>query len=146
MKWVLDASVALKWFFSDRADKPLVAPAIGLLQRFQMGEDRFPCPPHFMAEMPALLARESPDTANESVNDLLTMTWETTADEVVCRRAIALADTLDHHLFETLHHAVALVHGATLVTADAKYFKTAKEQNAIVWLGEVALATPHRQS
>ena len=137
MKWVLDASVVLKWFFADRAAEPLVAPAIALLQRFHTGEDRFLCPPHFMAEMAAVLARESPDTANDSVNELLTMTWETMADEVVYRRAIALANTLDHHLFDTLYHAVALVHGATLVTADAKYFKKAKAQNAIVWLGSL---------
>ena len=137
MKWVLDASVALKWFFADRVDEPLVAPAIGLLQRFQTGEDRFLCPPHFRAEMAAVLARESPDTANDSVNDLLTMTWETTADEAVYRRAIALANALDHHLFDTLYHAVALVHGATLVTADAKYFKKAKTLNSVVWLNDV---------
>ena len=137
MKWALDASVALKWFFVDRADEPLVAPAISLLQRFQTGEDRFMCPPHFMAEMAAVLARESPDTANDSVNDLLTMTWGTMADEVAYRRAIALADGLDHHLFDTLYHAVALVHGATLVTADAKYFKKAKTLGAMVWLGQV---------
>ena len=135
MIWVLDASVALKWFFVDRADEPLVAPAIALLQRFYTGDDRFLCPPHFIAEMAAVLARETPDTANDSVNDLLTMTWETMADEVVYRRAIALAHTLDHHLFDTLYHAVALVHGATLVTADAKYLKKAKALGAIQWLG-----------
>ena len=138
MKWVLDASVALKWFFADRADEPLVAPAISLLQRFQTEQDRFLCPPHFMAEMAAVLARESPESAKDSVNDLLMMTWETTADEVVYQKAVTLAGALDHHLFDTLYHAVALVHGATLVTADAKYFKKAKAQNAIVWLGDVA--------
>ena len=87
--------------------------------------------------MAAVLARESPDTANDSVNDLLTMTWETMADEGVYRRAITLAKSLDHHLFDTLYHAVALVHGGTLVTADAKYFKKAKMQGAVVWLGAV---------
>ena len=120
MKWVLDASVALKWLFADRADEPLVALAIALLQRFRTGEDRFLCPLHFIAEVAAVLARKSPDTANDSVNDLLTMTWETMADEVVSRRAIALANTLNHHLFDTLYHAIALVHGTTLATADAK--------------------------
>ena len=139
MKWVLDASVVLKWFFADRADEPLVAPAIALLQRFQTGGDRFLCPPHFIAEMASVLARESPDTANDSVNDLLTMTWETTADELIYRRAIALANTLDHHLFDTLYHAVALVHGATLVTADAKYFKKATKVGAMVWLADVVI-------
>ena len=144
MKLVLDASVALKWFFADRTDEPLVAPAIALLRRFQAGEDRFLCPPHFMVEMAAVLARESPDTANDSVNALLTMTWETTADEVVYHRAISLAKTLDYHLFDTIYHAVALVHGATLVTADAKYFKKAKALGAMIWLEDVAKALPRR--
>ena len=102
MKWVLDASVALKWFFADRVDEPLVAPAIGLLRRFQTGEDRFLCPPHFIAEMAAVLARELPETASDSVNDLLTMTWQTMADELIYRRAISIANRLDHHLFVTL--------------------------------------------
>ena len=137
MKWVLDASVALKWFFADRADEPLVAPAIALLQRFQTGEDRFMCPPHFIAEMAAVLARESPDTAGDSVSDLLTMTWEAMSDPAVYQKAVTLAGALDHHLFDTLYHAVALVHGATLVTADAKYFKKAKTLGAMVWLGQV---------
>lgn len=142
MNWVLDASVALKWFFADRGDEPLVAPAIALLQRFHTGEDRFLCPPHFIAEMAAVLAREAPETANDSVNDLLTMTWETMADEAVYRRAIALAKTLEHHLFDTLYHAVALVHGGTLVTADAKYFKKAGTSGAIVLLEDVATTVP----
>ena len=105
-----------------------------------MSEDRFLCPPHFIAEMAAVLARESPETANDSVNDLLTMTWETTADEVDYRCAIALANTLDHLLFDTLYHAVALVHGAALVTADAKYFKKAKTLGAIDWLASSSIS------
>ena len=94
--------------------------------------------------MAAVLARESPATANDGVNDLLTMTWETTADEVVYHRAISLAKTLDYHLFDTIYHAVALVHGATLVTADAKYFKKAKALGAMIWLEDVAKALPRR--
>ncbi len=92
--------------------------------------------------MAAVLAREAPETANDSVNDLLTMTWETMADEAVYRRAIALAKTLEHHLFDTLYHAVALVHGGTLVTADAKYFKKAGTSGAIVLLEDVATTVP----
>ena len=49
--------------------------------------------------------------------------------------AITLAKSLDHHLFDTLHHPVALHHGATPVTPDTKYFKKAKGLGAMVWLG-----------
>ena len=45
------------------------------------------------------------------------MTWA--APTAAGTRAIELAQQLDHHLFDTLFHAVALsVTGATLVTAD----------------------------
>ena len=63
------------------------------------------------------------------------------ADEAVYRRAIVLAKTLDHHLFDTPYHVVALVHGATPVKANAKYFKKAAGLSEIVCLGDIAMTT-----
>jgi predicted nucleic acid-binding protein len=37
------------------------------------------------------------------------------------RRAVEIAVALNHHLFDTLYHAVALEEGATLVTADEAF-------------------------
>ena len=55
------------------------------------------------------------------------------------RRAAELSIALDHHLFDTLYHAVALEEGATLVTADATYFGKAKNLGSIELLADFAV-------
>lgn len=52
----------------------------------------------------------------------------------VLRHAADLAISLDHHLFDTLYHAVALEAGATLVTADEAYFGKAQSLGGIALL------------
>ena len=50
----------------------------------------------------------------------------------VYRRARELAITLDHHMMDTLYHAVALDHGdAELVTADERYWRKARSLGAV---------------
>ena len=55
-------------------------------------------------------------------------------DFQTCQRSAieraAQFDHLDHHLFDTLYHAVALEEGAMLVTADTAYFAKAKDLGA----------------
>lgn len=52
-------------------------------------------------------------------------------------RAIELARQRDHHLFDTLYHAVALsVPGAVLVTADRSYFAKTQHLSQIAWLAD----------
>jgi predicted nucleic acid-binding protein len=61
----------------------------------------------------------------------------TRAPTVAYTRAIALACQLDHHLFDTLYHAVALtIPGAVLVTADRRYFAKAQHLGQITWLAD----------
>jgi predicted nucleic acid-binding protein len=49
--------------------------------------------------------------------------FPTTDDPNVMRRATSLAIETNHHLFDTLYHAVALEHeDALLVTADERYY------------------------
>lgn len=52
------------------------------------------------------------------------------------KRAANLAQTLDHHLFDTLYHAVAPDRGGTLVTADEHYWRKARELGGVVRLAE----------
>jgi predicted nucleic acid-binding protein len=54
---------------------------------------------------------------------------------VAYTRAIDLACQLNHHLFDTLCHAVALsIPGAVLVTADRRYSDKAQHLGQIAWL------------
>ncbi len=92
-------------------------------------------PPHFVAEVSAVLARESPATAAESLRDLLEIEMQVIDSEPVHARAMALAARHGQHLFDTLYHAVALEAGdAVLVTADARYARKARAEGGMVEL------------
>ena len=133
---VIDASVAVKWFaegdWALREDD--VEPALKVLKASTSGTLDFYQPPHFLAEVAAVLSRLQPNQAQQSIDNLaqLNITWA--APTVAYAKAIDLACQLDHHLFDTLYHAVALsVPGAMLVTADKRYFDKARH------LGQIAL-------
>ena len=136
---VVDASVAVKWFadgdWALREDN--VETALEILKASSSGTLEFYQPPHFLAEVSAVLSRLQPNQAQQSIDNLaqLNITWA--APTVAYAKAIELARQLDHHLFDTLYHAVALsVPGAVLVTADRRYFDKARHLGQIVWLAD----------
>ena len=97
-------------------------------------------PPHFLAEVAAVLAREQPSTAGEDLLHLQSVEWEVAEWPWVYARAVELSVRLRHHLFATLYHATALHHeGARLVTADEAYIRKARAEGGIVGLREFAL-------
>ncbi len=135
--YVIDASVAVKWFVSDTAIEPDLDRAMHLLFIAQTGQVRFLQPPHWVSEVAAVLVRLAPKTASASVQALQELSFvETLTDCNHYQRAIALALKLDHHLFDTFYHAVALEEKATLITADGKYYDKAKRLGSIVSLVE----------
>ena len=136
---VVDASVAVKWFaqgdWALREDD--IEPAFEILKASTRGTLDFYQPPHFLAEVAAVVSRLQPDQAQQYIEDLaqLNITWA--APTVAYARAIELARLLGHHLFDTLYHAVALsVPGAVLVTADRRYFDQARHLGQIAWLAD----------
>ena len=135
--YVIDASVAVKWFIPDDVVETDVDRAIQLLARAQRDEVRFLQPPHWVSEVAAVLVRLAPKTVGSSVEALMALAFVKTANDVGhYQRAISLALKLDHHLFDTLYHAVALKEKATLITADKKYYDKAKRMGSILMLEE----------
>ena len=135
MRLVLDASVALKWFFRGRPDEPGAEAAAEILQGYAAGRHELLAPPHFLAEMCAVLAREAPDTLAANLRDLLDLAIPTRDDALVYSRAMHLSRDLGHHLFDTLYHAVALEsEGAVLVTADERYARRAQSLGRLTLL------------
>jgi predicted nucleic acid-binding protein len=137
MIYVVDASVAVKWFaegdWATREDH--IEPALNILRASRNGEVDFYQPPHFLAEVAAVLARISPDTAQQCAQDIASMSVIWAAPTVAYARAISLATQLNHHLFDTLYHALALETPiAKFVTADRRYFAKAQHMGQIVWL------------
>ncbi len=135
MNWVIDASVALKWFLRFRAEEDHVPQAIALLEQTLSGAADAVQPPHFYAEMAAVLARVKPDTAGEDMADLLRLDFQVAEGPELYALAIDLSRRYGHHLFDTLYHALALLQPeATLVTADRRYFIKAQGQGRILLL------------
>ena len=140
---VVDASVAVKWFaegdWALREDN--IDTALEILKASTRGTLDFYQPPHFLAEMAAVVSRLKPDRAQQYIDNLaqLNITWA--APTVAYTRAIELAGQLDHHLFDTLYHAVSLsIPGAVLVTADRHYFVKAQHLGQIAWLADFSCA------
>ena len=134
---VVDASVALKWFFRLRDGEQDVAAALRLLQGVSDNQVALLQPPHFIAEVAAVLARQWPSMALASLNDLLDLEMLVVESAAIYARAVDLASRHDHPLFDTLYHAVALELGnALLITADARYARKARSEGGIVLLAD----------
>lgn len=138
MIYVVDASVAVKWFAEGQwaQDEGSLDHAIELLLASRRGKVTFLQPPHFYAELLAVLARLAPDEVDANLRDLMDLQIAHTESPALYARAVDLG----HHLFDTLYHAVALgTPGATLVTADRRYYDKACRLGAIVWLPDIKL-------
>ncbi|MBN1240124.1 MAG: type II toxin-antitoxin system VapC family toxin [Gammaproteobacteria bacterium] len=92
-------------------------------------------PPHWILEVGAVLARESPGTAVDDVTLLAALALPESDDPLIVRRGTELAIELEQHLFDTFYHAVALENeDAVLVTADERYWRAAQATGRIMHL------------
>jgi len=129
---VLDASVILKWLLEDPAREPDTEKAFALVESVVSGRLEILQPVHWLAEVAAVAARLVPQTAVGDVEMLAAFEFATTDSPTVIGRATSLAIETNHHLFDTLYHAVALEYeDAMLVTADDRYYGTAEGYGAI---------------
>lgn len=138
---VVDASVVVKWLFPERKDEADAQQALVLLERVKAGRIAVHQPVHWLAEVAAVLVRLSPTTVADDLADLYAMNFPVEGSPEVYLGACELACSLNHHVFDTLYHAVALTLPDTvLVTADTRYERKARRRGAITLLHDVALA------
>ena len=134
---VVDASVAVKWFLSFKPNEDHADLALKILEQAVLGPLKFVQPPHFIAEVAAVLARLRPDDAPDDLVDLLMIERRTLDTPEMYATALDLAMRHQHHLFDTLYHAVALhTPGATLITADRRYYDKAKAVGSVTLLAD----------
>lgn len=135
MTVVVDASVVIRWLLQDPQHKAGTDKATQLMQQVTGGGQPALQPPHWLAEVGALLVRETPHTAADDITMLSGLELPTTDDPLILRRAVELAIRLKQHVSDTFYHAVALeTPDATLVTADERYLKAARAQGQIIHL------------
>jgi predicted nucleic acid-binding protein len=128
---VLDASVIVKWAFPDRAREAHAERALNLLHAVHAGRLSVVEPPHWLAEVAAVVTRLAPDRAPDVVALMHAMgsrswtSWKSAWGHPFIRR-------VGQHVFDTLYHTVALRRqAASLVTADERYYQNAAlEANA----------------
>ena len=132
---VIDASVALKWCLppTDAQFNQDLAPA--LLDGVKGGRIALHQPPHWLAEVAAVLSRLTPTTARLDIEDLYAMRVPIMDCVELYTTASRLATSLDQHVFDTLYHAVALlVPDCSLITADERYYDKARGVGSIALL------------
>ncbi len=121
MTLVLDASVIVKWLFDDSAREHDFEIARDLMRFIAEGGAAVVQPIHWLIEVAAVLTREAPLSAIATFERLLAMELPTDDHPLILQRAMRMSMTSSQHLFDTLYHAVAIEHGALLVTADDRY-------------------------
>lgn len=134
---VVDASVAVKWFLHGNPNEHHTDLALRLLEQSALGLLPMVQPGHFVAEVAAVLARLKPTDAQDDLFDLLDIRYTTLTSPETYATALDLAMRYQHHLFDTLYHAVALhTPGAVLITADARYYAKARLEGQISLLAD----------
>jgi predicted nucleic acid-binding protein len=136
LKLVVDASVAVKWFFPDAVVEADADKAADLLRSIRDGRVDLVQPPHWFAEVIAVIARLRPDVAVEAIDLLDSMELQTIGDAAIYKRAAQLGLRLDQHLLDTLYHAVAMEEDAVLLTADERYLRKARALGRIMRLND----------
>ena len=132
MNVVVDASVIVKWIFPESEAEEHVEQALELLAGIQDGKVILLQPPHWLVEVAAVVTRIRPELAEPALDLLDAMEFPIVDGLPVLKRASRIAHDLNHHVFDTLYHAVALEYDHTLVTADDHYFRKAKHLGRIV--------------
>jgi len=136
MNVVIDASVAIKWFIPDDGAEEDTDKAIQLLKAIQ---ENILCPiqpVHWQAKVIAMLSRIQPQKCQQSIQLLDILEFPISNSLEVYQKASTIAVHLNHHLFDTLYHAVAIKQQAILITADKKYYQKAKQLGNITLLSE----------
>jgi len=136
VKLVLDASVTVKWILPELADEPDTDRAAQLLTAVRDNRVELLQPPHWFAEVAAVIARLRPEIVNHAIDLLDALDLAVDADAGIYKRASGIARQLDQHLFDTLYHALALERSAILVTSDLRYLRKASMLGAIVSLAD----------
>jgi predicted nucleic acid-binding protein len=136
MTLVIDASVVVKWLFDDPENESDTVLATALMAGVIAGDIEIVQPPHWLIEVGAVLARQTPERAQRDLALLDALGLPIGSSPATLARACALAIDLDHHLFDTLYHATALESAACLITADDRYHRKARTLPGILHLRE----------
>ena len=141
-RFVIDASVAAKWFLP-AAGEPLAAEALQLLRRYARGEIRFIVPDLFWAELGNIMwkavrqGRWTKAAADNALAEMKNRNPPTVPTIGLLDQAFAIATTFDRSVYDSLYVALAIISKAELVSADEKLANALAAHLPVKWLGTV---------
>ena len=136
MNVVIDVSVIIKWFIPDNETEEDADKAVQVFRAIQKASLSPIQPVHWQAEVIAVLSRIQTEDFKQSIQLLDILEFPVCDSVETYQLASDLAIKLNHHLFDTLYHAVAIQKQAALITADIKYYRKAKALGNVFLLGD----------
>ena len=140
MKWVIDASVAAKWFLPPK-DEQLVPEALSLLQGYKNASVQLVVPDLFWAEFGNVLCKAvrrgrcSRSVAEAAIAELAAESLVTISSEGLLDNAFNIASDFNRSFYDSLYVALAVAARVQLVTADKKLVNALAGRFPVKWLG-----------
>ncbi len=141
-RFVLDASVAAKWFLPP-AQEPLAEEALAVLRDYSQGRLRLLVPDLFWPECGNILwksvrlKRISRATAEEAIAALAGRNLPTAPSAPLLEDAFAIAWAYDRTVYDGMYVALAVASGAALLTADERLANALAASFPVRWLGAI---------
>ena len=138
--FVLDASVAVKWFLSPN-DEELTAEALALLRKFSQREALFIIPDLFWAEVASAfrkairLGRFDKTSAQNAFSYLENCNLPVYSTALLLQNAFEIALAHDRSVYDSLYVALAVQSHAPLITADERLANSLASRFPVKWLG-----------
>jgi predicted nucleic acid-binding protein len=140
--FVLDASVAAKWFLSAK-DERLTGEALALYSKFMQGEVRFIVPDLFWAELASAFwkairfGRFDKSSAEEALSKLGSCDLPSISAVHLLDMAFQIATAFDRSLYDSLYVALAVQAKTQLITADERLANALAAHFPVKWLGAI---------
>ena len=140
--YVLDASVAAKWYLPPRGET-LVEESLHLLDKFTAGRAHLSVPDLFWPEMGNILwkavrkERISRQSADEALQSMSELHIPTSPSHPLLRDAFTIATRFQCTVYDCTYVALAVASGRLLVTADERLANALAAHFPVRWLGSV---------
>lgn len=139
-RFVLDASVALKWAIPP-ANETLTAESLQLLQEYVNGKVDLLVPDIFWAEVGNVLwkgvrlRRWSRTVAERIASEMQVQNFSTVPSRTLMTEALRIAFTYDRAVYDCLYVALAVRSKSQMITADERLANALAAYLPVKWLG-----------
>jgi predicted nucleic acid-binding protein len=142
--YVLDASVAAKWFLPSE-NETFLSEALALLEAYTRGDVKLIVPDLFWPEFGNILwkatrvGRISHELAEDALKSLTGQKIPTSLSLPLMNDAFAIATRFQCTVYDSLYVALALESGKPLITADERLANSLAARFPVRWLGSFNL-------